>query len=82
METGDFSEEIKQDKKKEVSKDNHKKLIYWEVLRNKTRDRWAKGKLLFLPHSSASAFSKFKLEKQIFELKRLISLVGNLTSLD
>ncbi len=34
MEAGDFSEEIKRDIK-EMSKDNHKNLIYWEVLRPK-----------------------------------------------
>lgn len=34
MEIGNFSEEIKRDKK-EMSEDNHKNLIYWEVLRPK-----------------------------------------------
>lgn len=44
----DFSEEIKRDRK-EMSKDNHKNLIYWEVLRHQSRDRWVKRKLYFFP---------------------------------
>lgn len=64
---GDFSEEITQDKKKkkkrEMNEDNHKSLIYWEGLRNKTRDRWTKWKILCHPRSSALASTKLTLEK-------------------